>query len=149
MYQIGGFMYNAKVKNYQKEALKTRVAGADRYEIIQMLMAGAIEKMVHAKVAIERKHMEAKAEHLSKATAIIEALRGCLDFEVGGEVTENLYALYSYMIDRLVDATIKNDPAIIDEVSGLLKEIKSAWDAIPHDVKEKTLSENGLDAHAG
>ena len=54
-------MYNAKVKNYQKEALKTRVAGADRYEIIQMLMAGAIEKMVLAKVAIEKKHYEAKS----------------------------------------------------------------------------------------
>ncbi|WP_404338867.1 flagellar export chaperone FliS [Pseudoalteromonas mariniglutinosa] len=142
-------MYNAKVKNYQKEALKTRVAGADRYEIIQMLMAGAIEKMVLAKVAIEKKHLEAKSEHLSKASAIIEALRGCLDFEVGGEVTENLYALYSYMIDRLIDASIKNDPAVIDEVSGLLKEIKSAWDAIPHDVREKTLNENGVDANVG
>ena len=76
-------------------------------------------------------------------------MRGCLDFEVGGEVTENLYALYSYMIDRLVDATIKNDPAIVDEVSNLLKEIKSAWDAIPHDIREKTLSENGIDANVG
>lgn len=142
-------MYNAKVKNYQKEALKTRVAGADRYEIIQMLMAGAIEKMVHAKVAIEKKHFEAKSEHLSKASAIIEALRGCLDFDAGGEVTENLYALYSYMIDRLIDASVKNDGEIVTEVSNLLKEIKSAWDAIPHDVREKTLSENGLDAHAG
>ena len=142
-------MYNAKVKNYQKEALKSRIAGADRYEIIQMLMAGAIEKMVFAKVAIEKKHLEAKSEHLSKASAIIEALRGCLDFKVGGEVTDNLYALYSYMIDRLVDATIKNDPAIVEEVSNLLKEIKSAWDAIPHDVREKTLSENGIDANVG
>lgn len=142
-------MYNAKVKNYQKEALKTRVAGADRYEIIQMLMAGTIEKMVLAKVAIERKHLEAKSEHISKASAILEALRGCLDFEVGGEVTENLYALYSYMIDRLLDASINNDPTIIDEVSSLLKEIKSAWDAIPYDVKEKTLNENGANANVG
>ncbi|NIZ05169.1 flagellar export chaperone FliS [Pseudoalteromonas sp. HF66] len=142
-------MYNAKVKNYQKEALKTRVAGADRYEIIQMLMAGAVEKMVMAKVAIEKKHLEAKSEHLSKASAILEALRGCLDFEVGGEVTENLYALYSYMIDRLLDASINNDATIIDEVSGLLKEIKSAWDAIPHDIREQTLRENGADANVG
>ena len=142
-------MYNAKVKNYQKVALKSRIAGADRYEIIQMLMAGAIEKMVFTKVAIEKKHLEAKSEHLSKASAILEALRGCLDFDAGGEVTENLYALYSYMIDRLVDATLKNDPAIIDEVSALLKEIKSGWDAIPHDIREKTLSENGIDANVG
>ena len=142
-------MYNAKVRNYQKEALKTRVAGADRYEIIQMLMAGALEKMVLAKVAIEKKHLEAKSEHLSKASAIIEALRGCLDFEVGGEVTENLYALYSYMLDRLLDASIKNDPTVIDEVSSLLKEIKSAWDSIPNDIRQQTLSENGVDANVG
>ncbi|NOU50778.1 flagellar export chaperone FliS [Pseudoalteromonas sp. JBTF-M23] len=142
-------MYNAKVKNYRQEALKTRVAGADRFEIIQMLMAGAVEKMVLAKVAIEKKHLEAKSEHLSKASAIISALRGCLDFEVGGEVTENLYALYSYMLDRLLDASLENNPEIIDEVSTLLKEIKSAWDAIPHNVREQTLRENGADAHVG
>jgi flagellar protein FliS len=142
-------MYNAKVKNYQKEALKTRVAGADRYEIIQMLMAGAVEKMVFSKVAIEKKQLEAKAEHISKASAIIEALRGCLDFEVGGEVTENLYALYTYMIDRLLDASLNNDPVIIDEVMALLKEIKSAWDAIPQDVRQQTLSANGSDASVG
>ena len=139
-------MYNAKVKNYQKEALKTRVAGADRYEIIQMLMAGAVEKMVFSKVAIEKKQLEAKAEHISRASAIIEALRGCLDFEVGGEVTENLYALYTYMIDRLLDASLNNDPVIIDEVMAVLKEIKSAWDAIPQDVRQQTLSANGSDA---
>jgi flagellar protein FliS len=140
-------MYNAKVKNYQKEALKTRVAGADRYEIIQMLMAGAIEKMVLAKVAIDKKNFEAKSEHLSKASAILEALRGCLDFEVGGEVTENLYSLYSYMIDRLLDASIKNDSSIVDEVALLLKEIKSGWDAIPVEVRNQTFSNNS--AHAG
>jgi flagellar protein FliS len=142
-------MYNAKVKNYQKEALKTRLAGADRYEIIQMLMSGAIEKMVFAKVAIEKRNLEAKSEHLSKSSAILEALRGCLDFEVGGEVTDNLYALYSYMIDRLLDASLKNDPAIIDEVLSLLKEIKSAWDAIPVDIRLKTLSDNSTDASVG
>ncbi|WP_419148801.1 flagellar export chaperone FliS [Pseudoalteromonas 'SMAR'] len=139
-------MYNARVKKYQKEALKTRVAGADRFEIIQMLMAGAIEKMVLAKVSIEKKHLEAKAEHISKASAIIEALRGSLDFEVGGEVTENLYALYSYMIDRLLEASVQNDPTIVDEVSNLLKEIKSAWDAIPVEVRKQTLEDSAANA---
>ncbi|WP_462163493.1 flagellar export chaperone FliS [Pseudoalteromonas xiamenensis] len=142
-------MYNARVKNYQKEALKTRIAGADRYEIIQMLMAGAIERLVYARVAIEKKQLEAKAEHISKATAIIDSLRGCLDFKVGGEVTENLYALYSYMIDRLVDATVENNATYIDEVSGLIREIKSAWDAIPFEVREKTIKNNEQSASVG
>ena len=142
-------MYNAKVKNYQREALKTRVAGADRYEIIPMLMAGAIEKMVLAKVAIDKRNLEAKSEHISRASAIIEALRECLDFDVGGEVTENLYALYSYMMDRLLDASVQNDSAIVDEVSNLLKEIKPAWDAIPVDVRIKTLNNASQDASHG
>ncbi len=135
-------MYNAKVKNYQKEALKTRLAGADRFEVIQLLMAGVVEKLVHAKVAIDKKHFEAKAEHLSKASAIIESLRACLDFEAGGEVSDNLYALYTYMLDRLVDASVSNDVAAVEEVSMLVKEIKSAWDAIPMNVREETLSGN-------
>ncbi|KPV97332.1 Flagellar protein FliS [Pseudoalteromonas sp. P1-9] len=141
-------MYNAKVKNYQKEALKTKVAGADRYQIIQMLMAGAIEKLVMAKVSIERNNLEAKAEHISRASAIIEGLRSCLDFEVGGEVIENLYALYSYMLDRLLDASMNNDAQIVEEVSSLVKEIKSGWDAIPVEVREQVMSSQA-DAHAG
>ncbi|MCZ2721203.1 flagellar export chaperone FliS [Marinomonas sp. 15G1-11] len=140
-------MYNPKVKNYQKEALKMRIAGADRYEVIQMLMEGAIEKMVMAKVTIESKNMEAKSDFLSKASSILIALRECLDFEIGGEVAENLYALYSYMIDRLIEANLKNDTAVVDEVIALIKDIKSAWDEIPHDVREKTLTENGMDAN--
>ncbi|MBR8842635.1 MULTISPECIES: flagellar export chaperone FliS [Pseudoalteromonas] len=142
-------MYNAKVKNYQKEALKTRLAGADRYEVIQMLFAGAIEKLVRAKVSIENKNFEAKAEHISKASSIIEALRGCLDFNAGGEVSENLYSLYSYMLNRLLDASVNNDPDIVDEVSNLLKEIKSGWDAIPIEVREQTLYSDSSTNNAG
>ncbi|WP_372766419.1 flagellar export chaperone FliS [Pseudoalteromonas sp.] len=134
-------MYNAKVKNYQKEALKTRIAGADRYQIIQMMLAGAIEKLVMAKVSIERNNLEAKAEHLSKASSIIEGLRSCLDFDVGGEVIENLYSLYTYMIDRLLDASVQNDVVIVEEVSSLIKEIKAGWDAIPVEIREQVLEQ--------
>ena len=38
--------------------------------------------------------------------------------------------LYDYMQRRLLEANLRNDPAIIDEVSGLLKTVKSAWDEI-------------------
>lgn len=141
-------MYNAKVKNYQKEALKTQIAGADRYQLIQLLFAGCIEKLVLTRVAMERKDFELKAENISKASAILESLRGCLDFEVGGEVIENLYALYSYMIDRLLDASVKNDPQIVEEVATLLKEIKAGWDAIPVDVRESVIS-SSQEAHVG
>ena len=142
-------MYNAKVKNYQREALKTRVAGADRYQIIQMLMMGALEKLVLAKVSIERKELEGKSENISKASAIINSLRDCLDFEVGGEVVENLYMLYTYMLDTLLDASLENNIEKIDEVAGLIKEIKAGWDAIPVDIRDEVLGSSAQGANVG
>jgi len=55
----------------------------------------------------------------------------------------NLDALYEYMSVQLVEANISNDPAKLDEVSGLLKRIKSAWDAIADDpaVRAKAVTE--------
>jgi flagellar protein FliS len=53
------------------------------------------------------------------------------------------------MLDRLVDASVRNDTSMVEEVSALLKEIKSAWDAIPLEVRQKTLNDNGSDANVG
>ncbi|WP_337841120.1 flagellar export chaperone FliS [Rheinheimera sp.] len=130
-------MYGNKVKHYQKEALKTRLASADPHQIIQMLMEGAIDSMKVAKITIEQKDYENKSKALSKATSIIDSLRLSLDTSVGGDMTENLAALYGYMSRRLMEASIQNDIAIVDEVIGLLSTIKSAWDQIPESAKQE------------
>lgn len=130
-------MYGNKVKHYQKEALKTRLASADPHQIIQMLMEGAIDSMKVAKITIEQKDYENKSKSLSKATSIIDSLRLSLDTSVGGDMTENLAALYGYMSRRLMEASIQNDIAIVDEVIGLLSTIKSAWDQIPESAKQE------------
>jgi flagellar protein FliS len=38
--------------------------------------------------------------------------------------------LYDYMNQRLLQANLKNDPAILDEISRLLTELKGAWESI-------------------
>lgn len=121
---------NKKLKGYTQGSLRARVAGADPYQLIQMLMAGALESLSYAKGAIQRKDLEKKGQCISRASAIIESLRSSLDMEVGGEISSNLNDLYLYMLDRLSDAAVNNDPEILDEVSDLIKQIKSAWDAI-------------------
>jgi flagellar secretion chaperone FliS len=120
------------IKFYQKEATKTRLADASPYQVIQLLMAGVLENLALAKGALSRKDFEVKGKTLSKASAIIEALRSCLDDSMAPELTQNLYALYSYMIERLIDASVEKENTVaIDEVISLLAEIKSAWDQIP------------------
>ncbi|MFC4656947.1 flagellar export chaperone FliS [Rheinheimera marina] len=124
-------MYGNKVKQYQREALKSRLASADPYEIIKLLMDGAIESMKIARIMIEQREFEGKSKAISKASSIIDSLRVSLDHSVGGDMTENLAALYFYMVRRLTDASVQNDVSIIDEVVDLLSTIKSAWDSIP------------------
>ncbi|QZN91571.1 flagellar export chaperone FliS [Idiomarina abyssalis] len=122
---------NKKLKGYTQGSLRARVAGADPYQLIQMLFAGALESLSYAKGAIQRKDLEKKGQCISRASAIIESLRSSLDMEVGGEISSNLNDLYIYMLDRLSDAAVNNDPKTLDEVADLIKQIKSAWDSIP------------------
>jgi flagellar protein FliS len=60
-------------------------------------------------------------------------LNGTLDKDKGGKIAENLALLYDYMLRRLVLANATNDPAIVAEVSGLVKTIKHGWDQIVRD----------------
>ncbi len=96
-----------------------------------MLMEGVQEKLLSAKGYMAAKNIAKKGEHISWAISIIDSLRACLNTEQGGEVAENLGSLYDYMETRLLEANLKNDPAIIDEVGQLMAQIKSGWDAIP------------------
>ena len=58
------------------------------------------------------------------------SLQSWLDMEKGGEIAGNLNNLYDYMVRRLLEANTENDQAALDEVAGLLGEIKAGWDGI-------------------
>ncbi|VTR43098.1 Flagellar protein fliS [Serratia fonticola] len=65
---------------------------------------------------------------ISKAINIIDnGLKNGLNHEQGGEIADNLAALYDYMKRRLMQANLHNDVAALDEVSGLLENIADAW----------------------
>jgi len=72
-----------------------------------------------------------KGQHISWGISIISGLQSSLDMEAGGEISANLDDLYDYMVRRLGEAGATNDPAILDEITSLLIEVKSAWDVIP------------------
>lgn len=124
------------INAYRKGNLKQDVANADPHKLTLMLLQGALDRIAYAKGAMERKEFDVKADFISKASAIIMHLRDTLDIDVGGEVAENMFALYNYMIERLSDAHINNNLNILDEVSSLLTPIRDAWVQIPEDAKQ-------------
>jgi flagellar protein FliS len=123
-------------KQYGKVAVGSEVAFASPHRLVQMLMEGALEKIATAKGHMTRKEYEAKGNQINWAISIIDGLRGSLNREEGGEMANNLDNLYAYMVRRLAEANLRNEVAILDEITSLLLEIKSAWDVIPDEVKQ-------------
>jgi flagellar secretion chaperone FliS len=116
---------------YKNVGIESGVAAADPHKLILMLYQGAMLAIASGKNQMLRKQTAAKGASISKAIKIIdEGLKACLDVKAGGEIGQNLYDLYDYMNQRLLIANLKNDAAILDEVSGLLRELKGAWESI-------------------
>ena len=125
------------INAYKKGNLKQEISQADPHKLTLMLMQGTLDKLAYSKGCIERKDYAGKSEHISRATAILLNLRETLEIKEGGDVADNLFALYDYMIQRLIDANVQNSLKIVDEVITLLLPIKTAWSQIPESAKEE------------
>lgn len=107
---------------------------ASSHKLILMLFDGALVALGTASHSLDCGQKDAMSESLTRACNIIDqGLRDSIDPNAGGELATRLIALYSYMTERLQFANIKCDKVIIEEVSGLLRELRSAWEEIASD----------------
>jgi flagellar secretion chaperone FliS len=119
------------VNAYAKVGVETGVSSASPHQLIVMLFDGAMKALGAAIVNMKANNIAAKGEAISKAILIIDSgLRASLDKKAGGEIAEGLDSLYEYMGTRLLQANLKNDVAILEEVQRLLGDLRSAWNAI-------------------
>lgn len=122
-------MYNRKIKAYTVRSLEADMATADPHRVIQLMMQGFLERTAQAKGAIERNDMEAKSIAVSKAQGLLHGLQDALDMSQGS-IAEDLHRLYSYMDERIWDASLERDPKPLEEVMDLMVTLKSAWDQL-------------------
>lgn len=118
------------LRQYQKVNGVAQTSEASPHRLVQMLMQGGLDRMAQAKGAIARNDVAQKGILIGKAIDIIGGLREGLDLENHADSLAELDSLYMYMSRRLIEANVKSDPAIIDEVARLLITVKEGWDAI-------------------
>jgi flagellar protein FliS len=128
---MSGYPQSAAHLAYQSAANYGRVAAATPHGLIALLLDGAVERIARARGCIENKGYTEKAALLHRAVAIIDELRSNLDLKSGGELASNWSELYDYMCRQLLKATVDNDVVVLDEVLGLLNQIRSAWLEVP------------------
>ena len=113
---------------YATVGLETGVAAASPHKLVVMLYDGVIVALLSAINGIKSSNVAAKGAALSKAITIIDnGLRASLDKKAGGEIAANLDSLYDYMGRRLLEANIKSDAAIVEEIHGLMSDLREAW----------------------
>ena len=119
------------ISAYNKVGIESSATSADPHKLIAMLFQGALLAVANAKNQMLRKDTLAKGKSISHAISIIgEGLHASLDTSVPGQLVQDLSALYDYMVRRLTEANQENKVAILDEVAGILTELKGAWDSI-------------------
>lgn len=122
------------VNAYAKVGIETGVISASPHKLIVMLFDGALVSVTAAIMHMKAGDIPAKGAAISKAIMIIDSgLRAALDKKAGGEIAEGLDALYEYMGSRLLQANLKNQVDILEEVQRLLGELRGAWNAISAD----------------
>ena len=122
-------MYGAKgTQAYAKIEVESAVMSASQHQLVIMLFDGALSALVRARLFLVDGNIPAKGLALSKAINIIEnGLKLGLVENNGDELTQNLIALYAYMVRRLLHANVNNDASAIEEVETLLRNIADGW----------------------
>jgi flagellar protein FliS len=107
--------------------VQTHVQSRSPLELVVMLYDGALRFLGDARTAIEQNDLARKRTAMSRALAIMSELQSTLNIEQGGEIATQLDSLYTYLNGRMLDASMKNDVAALDESVRLLAMLRSAW----------------------
>lgn len=124
-------LHKSALDSYGAVQVQTGVATADPARLILMLFDGLLESLMVAKGHMIHGNIVAKSSALTRASRIVVGLQGALDFERGGDLSTHLSELYAYVTRRMLLANATNDLAIVDEVHGLMSEIRDAWQTLP------------------
>ncbi len=124
-------MRQRALASYGDVKVTTGIAGADNIQLIQMLFDGLIESLSTARGHIENGAIIDKSKAIARAGRIVIGLQGALDFEKGGDIARNLGELYSYVTRRLFHVNAHNDLEALDEIYGMMNEIREAWQVVP------------------
>ncbi|TAF72264.1 MAG: flagellar export chaperone FliS [Curvibacter sp.] len=116
---------------YKRVGIETSVDNADPHKLVVLLFDALNQALGGARLAIQNGDVPAKCKHINHAVRIFEeGLIAPLNLQEGGELAANLHSLYTYCVQRLTIANIKNDISIIEEVQRVMEPVSSGWKQI-------------------
>jgi flagellar protein FliS len=117
-------MYGNNAYNVYKN---NSVNFASKEQLLLMLLDGSVKFAKLARQAIVDRDLMKAHENLIKTQNIYYELITSLDINKGGDWAQNLLQIYSFIVDKLVEANMKKSVEIIDEIMSLIEEVKETW----------------------
>lgn len=108
-------------RQYQQNSIML----ASPQKLVLMLYDGAVRFIKTAREAMLKRDFEGSNQNLIRAQDIISELNCSLDMNY--DISKNLRSLYNFINEKLIEANIKKDVAILDEVEPLLEDLRQTW----------------------
>ncbi len=108
------------------------VAGQDLtpYQAVELLLDGALECISTAIIAQQESNVAERGKAVDTTLTIIGLLQDSLDKSLGGKLAENLDDLYDYMTRRLAGVAIDKTAHSLEEVQGIVLQLRDGWSQI-------------------
>ncbi len=104
---------------------KNKIMTASPAELTLMLYEGAIKFCNIAIAAIDEKNVEKAHNNIKRVQDILEEFLATLNYKY--DVAKDFENVYRYLLDRLMQANLKKDKEILEEVLGHLRTMRDTW----------------------
>jgi flagellar secretion chaperone FliS len=128
---------NNPYQSYQQNSVNTASPG----DLTLMLYNGCLKFITLAKKAINEGNIQEKNTNLLKAQKIIQELMVTLNMDIA--VSKDLLSLYDYLNRRLIEANLKNDLAILDEVEEFVVDFRNTWKEVVQLNRKQQFTKSG------
>ncbi len=118
---------------------QVRVKTATQDKLIVMLYDEGLKQLQYAKKELSEQQPDLESVHnaIVKAQDVITELMVSLNFDQGGKIAQNLFHLYMYFNQTLVEANISKNPEGVLHIYELMNELREAWNTIEGTVKQQ------------
>ncbi len=121
--------------NRYEQYSNNKIMTASPAELTLMLYEGAIKFCNIAIMGMEQKDVEKAHKNIVKTEKIIGYLRETLDMKY--QVAQDFENVYVYLARRLVEANMKKDKEILEEVCEHLRSVRDTWKEVMRLNREK------------
>ncbi len=117
-------------QNIANHYQRHRARGASPVGLVVLLYDAAIESLRRARLAAGNGRIEERVAASNHVVLVINELTRSLDRKRGGEIARNLDQFYAVALARLMEANVRSDPNLFEELVGMFCSLRETWQQV-------------------